>query len=424
MSNFLVVATVTATLKRLLQETANETVPGATVTTARPESLDNGTPGPGINAYLYQVVPNAAWRNADLPTRRADGTLVQRPQAALDLHYLLTFYGNESQLEPQRLLGSAVSILHAQAVLTREMVRAAVDADSNLSGSDLADQVETVKFAPLPLNLEELSKLWSVFFQTPYALSVAYRGSVVLIEADFTPQRALPVRAPLIYGVTFQQPVIEQVVSQAGPGQPIVAGSTLVIRGKRLQGDVTQVRIGEVETTPASEDVSGAQITLLIPDSVQAGVQSVQVAHPMMMGEPPTSHRGVESNVAAFVLRPTITRVRAQNVQGEGDDLRSADIELRLNPKVGKAQRVVLLLNEYRPPSSRPPRAYRFKAPSRDEPGAPATSRTVTIPVSKVKADRYLVRAQVDGAESSLTVDTDESSSTHGQYIKPKLRIN
>jgi len=427
MSNFLAIATVTATLSQLLQAAANEAVPGATVSTVRPESMDNGAPGPGINIYLYQIIPNAAWRNADLPTRRADGTLVQRPQAALDLHYLLTFYGNETELEPQRLLGSGVSVLHAQPVLTREMIRAAIsavtggDSDHYLADSDLAEQVETIKFSPLPLNLEELSKLWSVFFQTPYALSVAYQASVVLIEAEGTPQRALPVREPLVYGVPFRQPVIEQVLSQAGANQPIVADGTLVIRGQRLRGDVTQVRIGEVEVTPASENVSDTQISLLLSSppfpagSLRAGVQGVQVVHPMMMGEPLTLHRGVESNVAAFVLRPTITGVSVSDVQGSGDEPRSADVTVQVNPTVGKAQRVVLLLNER---SNEAPAAYSFAAPSRE-----ADADSITIPISGVKAAEYLVRMQVDGAESPLAVDTDPASPTFNQYVGPTVPI-
>ncbi|MFQ5856210.1 MAG: DUF4255 domain-containing protein [Anaerolineae bacterium] len=418
MSNFLAIATVTATLSQLLQTAANEAVPGATVTTVRPESMDNGTPGPGINIYLYQVIPNAAWRNADLPTRRADGTLVQRPQAALDLHYLLTFYGNETELEPQRLLGSGVSVLHAQPVLTREMIRAAIsavtggDSDHYLADSDLAEQVETIKFVPLRLNLEELSKLWAVFFQTPYALSVTYQASVVLIEAEGAPQRALPVREPLVYGVPFRQPVIEQVLSQAGADQPIVADGTLVIRGQRLRGDVTQVRIGEVEVTPASEDVSDTQISLPLSSppfpvgSLRAGVRGVQVVHPMMMGEPLTLHRGVESNVAAFVLRPTITDVEASD---------STEVTVTLNPKVGRTQRVVLLLNER---TSDSPAAYSFVAPPRE-----ADADSITIPIGSVKAAEYLVRVQVDGAESPLTVDTDPSSPTFNQYIGPKVTI-
>jgi hypothetical protein len=45
------------------------------------------------------------------------------------------------------------------------------------------------------------------------------------------------------------------------------------------------------------------------------------------MGTPPEPHGGVESNVAAFILRPTITApVGVANVQGAGDAPRSAEI--------------------------------------------------------------------------------------------------
>src|SRR5439155_18021587 len=127
------------------------------------------------------------------------------------------------------LLGSAVRTLHARPVLTRQMIRDTVSSVAFLANSNLADAVELVKFTPIPLALEELSKLWSVFLQTPYVLSVAYQGTVVLIESEETPQAALPVRERNVYVVPFRQPVIEQVMAQAGPNQPITAGSTLII---------------------------------------------------------------------------------------------------------------------------------------------------------------------------------------------------
>ncbi len=193
MSNFLAIATVTATLGRMLQAAVGADVPGALVTTVRPDGPNSGVPDTGVNLFLYQVTPNAQWRNQDLPTRRADGTVAQRPQAALDLHYLLSFYGSEAELEPQRLLGSALRTLHARPLLDRVAVLNAVAANAFLTGSDLADAVESVRFTPMSLNLEELSKLWSVFFQTTYVLSVAYRASVVLLTAEAQPLLAQPV---------------------------------------------------------------------------------------------------------------------------------------------------------------------------------------------------------------------------------------
>ncbi len=421
MSNFLAIATVTAGLRQTLGPIVGDAVPGATVTNLRPDAPSNGTPEPRVNLYLYQVTPNAAWRNADLPTRRTDAQLVQRPQVALDLHYLVTFYGDEGQLQPQRLLGSVVRILHAQPVLTRQQIQATVAEPTFdfLVGSNLADAVELVKFTPIAFALEELSKLWSVFFQVPYTLSVAYQGTVILIESEEAPQAALPVRGRNIYVVPFRQPVIEQVLSQAGM-EPIVAGSTLVIRGKNLRGEVSRVRVGGVEVTPAPQDVSDAQISLALPSGLRSGVQGVQVVHQMLMGTPPVPHRGFESNVAAFVLQPTITATvtHVSSRVVDGITLSTDDVNLTFNPSVGKSQRVVLLLNEFNPPSDRPAHAHSFTAPPRNQPTQPEQTASITIRVTNVVPGNYLVRVQVDGAESPLAVNGA------GQYTSPRVTIS
>jgi hypothetical protein len=95
-----------------------------------------------------------------------------------------------------------VRTLHSRPVLTPDLIQAAI-ADPSLTSavgaSDLALQVERIKITPLQMSLEELSKLWSVFFQTPYALSAAYQASVVLIEATERPTPPnLPVRQPSV----------------------------------------------------------------------------------------------------------------------------------------------------------------------------------------------------------------------------------
>jgi hypothetical protein len=387
----------------MLQSSVGGDVPGATVTSLRPDSLPGGNLPPSVNVYLYQATPNTAWRCADLPTRRADGSLVQRPQAALDLHYLLTFSGNESQLEPQRLLGSVARTLHERPLLTAQMIQDTL-ADPSfgfLAGSNLADEVERVKFTPSVMSLEELSKLWSVFFQAPYALSTAYQGTVVLIESDETPRTALPVRERNLHVVPFRHPRIERVVSQDGPDQPVVAGSTLLIQGQELHGETTQVRVGGVEVTPTV--VTHTQITLplttppLPAGALRAGVQGVQVIHPMLMGTPPVLHRGFESNVAALVLHPTITPTNAT----------AAQITLSVNPAVGRKQRVVLLLDER---SAGVPEAFSFVAPPRA-----ADSNSLIIPISGVGTGQYFVRLQVDGAQSPL--DLDPGSATPGPLV-------
>ena len=127
MSNFLAVATVTAVLQKLLEQDVVGDVPGATVTTDRPDTKKAQT-APAINVFLYHVEPSPALRDADLPTRRPDGTLAQRARAAVDLHYLLTFYGNDAEFEPQRLLGATVRTFHARPIITRDLIAAVVAA--------------------------------------------------------------------------------------------------------------------------------------------------------------------------------------------------------------------------------------------------------------------------------------------------------
>jgi hypothetical protein len=194
MSNSLAIATVTAVLRDMLQEAAGTAVPGATVTTRRPEAVkDGGQNKPIVNIFLYLVNPNPAWRNTDITIRYPNPErLEKRPQSPLDLSYLISFYGNELELEPQRLLGSVVSAIHARPRLSPQAIRSTVERENYLRDSDLefqVAQIENITLTPIGLSLEELSKLWSVFFQVPYALSVAYQASTVLIESATAPQQ-------------------------------------------------------------------------------------------------------------------------------------------------------------------------------------------------------------------------------------------
>jgi hypothetical protein len=243
------------------------------------------------------------------------------------------------------------------------------------------------------------------------------------------------VRARKVYVVPFQQPIIEQLLSQETAGAPIVAGQfilpayNLVIVGRQLRGEDTLVSVGGIEVTPADEDVSEAQITVPLPATLPAGVQGVQVLHRRLLGEPPAPHRGVESNVAAFVLHPQIVApVGLTNLQGAGNTLRSADVHLTVRPAIGDTQRAVLLLNAFSLSPGSPLEAtestvpaYSFSVFSRQQlslpPSSPETASSITFPVSGVRAGTYLVRVQVDGAESPL------GSDAAGQYDSPLVTI-
>ena len=157
--------------------------------------------------------------------------------------------------------------------------------------------MELVKLMPLSLSLEELSKLWSVFFQTAYTLSMAYLATTVLIEAEKAPQRALPVQVRNLSVVPFQQATIDEVVSADGASVPILFGDAALIKGQRLSGSLKSVRVGEVDLTPDSTGNQQISITLADTD-LRAGVQGVQVLY----------DHGGGSNVSPLVLHPLITK--------------------------------------------------------------------------------------------------------------------
>jgi hypothetical protein len=88
-------------------------------------------------------------------------------------------------------------------LLDGEEIRRATQED--LKESDLHLRVERVGITPVPLSLDEISKLWSGF-QTQYCLSAAYEAAVVLNESKKAPRSPLLVlrRGPEDRGPTAQ----------------------------------------------------------------------------------------------------------------------------------------------------------------------------------------------------------------------------
>ncbi|GAA2261986.1 hypothetical protein GCM10010145_29460 [Streptomyces ruber] len=191
MSNALAIAHVTEALAlHIASHLQPELDEGVKVEPGRPPA--QVPTDPTITVFLYQITPNTARRNDDLPTRASDGTLVRRAAAALDLHYLISAYGEERTLVGQRLIGSVVRTLHEMPVLPQDVLDQAADRP-HLTGSDLAATAQRVRLTPTVMDIDETSKLWGMLHQTPYALSVVYQAALVLIEGRETPVPAKPV---------------------------------------------------------------------------------------------------------------------------------------------------------------------------------------------------------------------------------------
>jgi Pvc16 N-terminal domain len=420
MSNYLSIATVTASLQRMLQASVQRDMDGARVTTVRPGNVGGGgTPESGVNLFLYQICRNAALNNADAIPGRSK-TQVARRQAAIDLFYMVSCYGNEADLEPQRLLGSVIRTLNDQPILTESMIRETAS-DSTfrfLAESNLADQIQQALIVPINMNLEDLSKTWSVFFQAPYLLSTVYKVMVVMIDGDETTRRALPVRDRNMGGIVPfpNQPIVDQVISQAGRFDPILADSTLLIQGRQFESESVRVRISGVDIVPIEVNADQIMVPLgLMPnDSLRAGVQNLQVIHQVSTGIPNPAYRNVESNVAPFVLRPTIKNIRVQPME-QNDDLKTVHLLIQINLPVGVKQQVTVALNEW---TVSQPAIYIFEAQPRSQ-----DTDEIVVSAIDVKAGEYLVRLHVDGAESQLGVDTQPDSPTFNWYNSPRVVI-
>jgi len=402
MSTPLAIATVTAVLQNFLQNSVTDLAAvlggNVTVSTEPPDRIDNGAASPDrINLFLFQATENQGWRNTALPSRSANGDRISNPYLALDLSYLLTAYGS-GPLHAEVLLGQAMFVLHEMPVLTRDAIRAVTLSPpqppllAGLAISELADQIEQIKIVPQVMSVEEISKIWAAL-QSQYRPTAVYKASVVLIESKKSVRPTLPVQVRNLAVLSFEHPVIDLLQSQENDGaaivenQPILAGYNLVIDGQRLRGDATRVLIDEEEIVPDDDRVTAERIIVALPGTLQPGLHSVQVAHPVDFGTgfPSEPHRGFETNVAAFVLAPRITTPSPVNIAPNGV------LSLGITPPVGPAQRATLLVG-----------ASTISIAARPPNDPPASS--LNFPIPGLVAGDYLLRVQIDGAESPLTI--------------------
>lgn len=404
MSDYRAIAAVTATLQNILQPAVSAAVPGAPVRPARPEkAVQVASPGE-VHLFLYQVSPNAALRNAELPVRRSDGTLIRRPQLALDLHYLVTFYGDEGKYVPQLLLGAVAAQLHAQPFPQADDLPRPGGTQDELAGSGLALQLDRLRFTPLALAHDDLSKLWSIFFQVPYALSVAYLCSVVLIEPDLTPQPPLPIRRPVLTVHSGEPPQVDRVSPPVAAGR----GVAVTLHGSHLAGAGAEVDFGAATATPQA--ASATSLTAAVPEALPAGQHPVRVVF--------GGGAGARSNAVPFTLLPEVVGDPA--VEGAGD---AATLHLGVSPPVAAGQRVSVWLEPRRTEAAAAAGGEGAAGGAPREIAAPPETRggEVVVPLAGVAAGRYLVRVVVDGAASRLRAE--EGDDGQGAWIGPGVEV-
>jgi hypothetical protein len=197
----LAIASVTAVLKDLLGngliKYSNVTRLGdVSVSVLPPDRITVGADeATQLNLFMYRVTPHTTLREGPKKAEIPAGEKNRRSRLVLDLHYLLTAYG-AVDFHEEILLGCAVHLLNHTPVLTRDLIRKALDTGPSkngknlispvraaLSESDLGNQLDEIKIAPQFLSFEDMSKLWSML-QARYRPSVAYEISAVAMATE------------------------------------------------------------------------------------------------------------------------------------------------------------------------------------------------------------------------------------------------
>jgi hypothetical protein len=200
MSSPLSIASVTSVIKSVLENGlvmhgATAVVGELAVTAMPPDRITTGADERSqLNIYLYRITPNTAWRAIPSDATRTNGA--RAVPLSLDLHYLLTAYG-ERDYHAETLLGSAMELLHQTPVLTHETIAPTLASLAERSGSgasvfaDVIDSIDQITLSPEFLSMEDLTKLWSAL-QARFRLSATYQASVLMCAA---PDVAVPSRS-------------------------------------------------------------------------------------------------------------------------------------------------------------------------------------------------------------------------------------
>jgi len=410
MSNELAIGAVTATLHNLLLNVSQNTgLSGASITTKPPDKARDEAINQ-INLFLYQVLPNAAWRNMDIPQRVKSGE-TSMPPLALNLYYMVTAYGDgDNDVFGHLLLGHAMRILYDNSVLGPDEIKTALaSAPYNLGGdnSELQNQVERVRITLQPLSVEEIFRLWSGFL-TQYRVSVAYEVAVVLIESNQAARTPLPVltRGKDDRGITAQGDMIPPFPTLVAAIPPnlqtsVRLGDILTLNGFHL--DVknpavrfTHTRLGITQILAPEPGTASDTMTVKIPDNAPndwpTGFYTLEIDFTREDDSAPATTNELPLSLAPQIeATPPISAVRDANG--------NAIISLKCKPAVRAEQRVSLLVGDREALFPSPP-------PGVPPPPRPPLQDQLTFDAGKILASPvpYRVRLRVDGLDSLLVI--------------------
>ena len=375
------------------------------VSALTPDKAEKQVPGDGegarLNVFLYNVTPNAAWRNLnDVPGRERAGEASQ-PRLALTLHYMLTAYAAKEE-DAHQALGRAMSVLHDLRYLDYKNDTAT----GPWYDSRIGRQPERVRLTLQPLSVEDLSKLWSGF-QTMYRLSVAYEASVVLIDSGIPPRPAPPVlrRGQADTGVftrTDADPVLEAALPANGT-QAVRLGEPIAFRVRDVPTPFEFLLArtggggGPIRAPGRIDPATGHATFTPLGNVWRPGIYTATIKAPP--GNTTDAPALRLSNALPFAFAPTLRQLRVAGAP--------RSVVVRFEPPVDPRQQQVALLMTRKAPADEiaTPEAERLRYltlpfhPANPDAGDTVDQLTFELPANALAGD-YVVRLRVDGVDS------------------------
>lgn len=314
MADFSGVQAVTNTLRAILLNRMAEAGALTDVLTTRLDS-DELPNGPWVNLFLYRVAESAELKNQDLPGATAPMSL-GHPPLSLDLHYLVTAEGADPDdtRAAQRVLGDAMLTLHDTPIIPK---------DDPLLDPGLHGEVEHLSVTLEGPQMETLTNLWTAA-TAPYRLSASYKVTVVQLESQRPRKYPKPVLEPPEAGpwvdvVPIDRPVIERIgvirpPSDAESPVPYARiGDVLVVHGSSILPG-TRPMFGDVDASATVQPGSTSTVMRVeVPDdpALGPGVQRLELVRDVAAGKIPHDIPLMRSQVAAFVVVPSISGLSA-----------------------------------------------------------------------------------------------------------------
>ena len=173
------------TVRVLFQEKIEELAAENAIVFKSPGEMPTEVPTTNtLSIFLYQVAPNIHLRNLGYQPVKGDDHSQRFPPMALDLNYIFTPFAPTRETE-FIILEKIVGIFHDTGVLKGEVLQGDLASPPPEEGEE-AEPGNEIRVVHQPLTIDDLNKLWAIFPNRSFRLSVGYQLSPIYIPSTRT----------------------------------------------------------------------------------------------------------------------------------------------------------------------------------------------------------------------------------------------